>query len=148
MRDARVAAVLLLLTLLGSGCTNDPYPESDDREKVLYTNYQEPPKTLDPAVAYSTADHIITGAVYDTLLQYHSLARPPRVPPGPPPGCGRKCRSRPRARVAASSIACACRTASSTRTTRRSPSARRVRPRARCSPPTSRSSSCGWPIRR
>jgi peptide/nickel transport system substrate-binding protein len=82
MRDARVAAVLLLLTLLGSGCTNDPYPESDDREKVLYTNYQEPPKTLDPAVAYSTADHIITGAVYDTLLQYHFLARPYRLIPG------------------------------------------------------------------
>src|SRR4029453_14702299 len=57
-------------------------PEAADREKVLYTNYQEPPKTLDPAVAYSTADHIITGAVYDTLLQYHFLARPYRLIPG------------------------------------------------------------------
>src|SRR4029453_6454881 len=82
MRDARVAAVLLLLATFGAGCTNDPYPDADDREKVLYTNYQEPPKTLDPAVAYSTADHIITGAVYDSLLQYHFLARPYRLIPG------------------------------------------------------------------
>jgi len=82
MRDARVAAVLLLVVALGAGCTNNPYPDADDREKVLYSNYQEPPKTLDPAVAYSTADHIITGAVYDTLLQYHFLARPYRLIPG------------------------------------------------------------------
>src|SRR5262245_65557554 len=82
MRDARVAAILLLLALLGWGCTNDPYPEADDKEKVLYLNYQEPPKTLDPAVAYSTADHVITGAVYDTLLQYHFLMRPYRLIPG------------------------------------------------------------------
>jgi peptide/nickel transport system substrate-binding protein len=82
MRDARVAAVLLLLAACSAGCTNNPYPGADDREKVLYTNYQEPPKTLDPAVAYSTADHVITGAVYDTLLQYHFLARPYRLIPG------------------------------------------------------------------
>jgi oligopeptide transport system substrate-binding protein len=82
MRDARLAAVLSLAVVLGAGCTNNPYPEADDREKILYTNYQEPPKTLDPAVAYSTADHVITGAVYDTLLQYHFLARPYRLIPG------------------------------------------------------------------
>ena len=82
MRDARVAAVLLLLAVFGAGCTNNPYPDADDREKVLYTNYQEPPKTLDPAVAYSTADHVITGAVYDSLLEYDFLARPYRLIPG------------------------------------------------------------------
>src|SRR5262245_60818212 len=82
MRDAHAAAVLLLVVGLGAGCTNNPYPGADDSDKVLYLNYQEPPKTLDPAVAYSTADHVITGAVYDTLLQYHFLARPYRLIPG------------------------------------------------------------------
>lgn len=82
MRDARLAAVLLLVVALGAGCTNNPYPDTDAREKILYLNYQEPPKTLDPAVAYSTADHVITGAVYDTLLQYHFLVRPYRLIPG------------------------------------------------------------------
>src|SRR5262245_33574466 len=79
MRDVRVIVLALLAAV---ACTNNPYPGADDRQKVLYTNYQEPPKTLDPAVAYSTADHVITGAVYDTLLQYHFLDRPYRLIPG------------------------------------------------------------------
>src|SRR5262245_46682425 len=82
MRDAHAVATLLLVMGLAAGCTNNPYPGADDRDKILYLNYQEPPKTLDPAVAYSTADHVITGAVYDTLLQYHFLARPYRLIPG------------------------------------------------------------------
>ncbi len=82
MRDARVALLTVLLAALGAGCTNNPYPGADESQKVLYLNYQEPPKTLDPAVAYSTADHVITGAVYDTLLQYHFLDRPYRLIPG------------------------------------------------------------------
>ena len=64
-----------------AGCTNDPYPDSDRGEKVLYSAYSQPPKTLDPAVSYSTAEHIITGNVYDTLLEYHYLERPYRLIP-------------------------------------------------------------------
>ena len=81
MRDARVAAVCLLVCL-GVACSNNPYPDSDDKERVLYLNYQEAPKTLDPAVAYSTVDHMIVGPVFDTLLQYHFLERPYRLIPG------------------------------------------------------------------
>ena len=58
------------------GCTNNPYPEADRDKKVLYSSFNEAPKTLDPAVAYTTAEHIITGNVYDTLLEYHYLLRP------------------------------------------------------------------------
>lgn len=65
-----------------TGCSNNPYPEADSDRKVLYSAYQEPPKTLDPAVSYSTADHAITGKVYDTLLEYHYLDRPYRLIPG------------------------------------------------------------------
>ena len=65
--------------LAALGCTNNPYPEADRDKKVLYSSFTEAPKTLDPAVAYTTAEHVITGNVYDTLLEYHYLARPYRL---------------------------------------------------------------------
>jgi ABC-type transport system substrate-binding protein len=75
-----LAALAGCLAVLG--CTNNPYPDADRDEKVLYSSFNEAPKTLDPAVAYSTAEHIITGNVYDTLLEYHYLERPYRLIPG------------------------------------------------------------------
>jgi len=72
-----LAALFGLLAL--AGCTNNPYPDADRDAKVLYSSFSEPPKTLDPAVAYSTAEHVITANVYDTLLEYHYLARPYRL---------------------------------------------------------------------
>ncbi len=70
----------LLLGLASGGalgaCTNNPYPDADAERKVLYTVFREAPRTLDPAVAYTTASHQITGNVYDTLLEYHYLKRP------------------------------------------------------------------------
>ena len=62
--------------LLAAGCTNDPYPAADRDKKILYTSFSEPPKTLDPAVAYAVTDHVVTGNVFDTLLEYHYLRRP------------------------------------------------------------------------
>jgi ABC-type transport system substrate-binding protein len=64
------------------GCTNSPYPDADRDRKVIYSSFTEAPKTLDPAVAYTTAEHVITGNVYDTLLEYHYLERPYRLIPG------------------------------------------------------------------
>jgi ABC-type transport system substrate-binding protein len=78
----RVAVLLLGLLVLAGACTNNPYPDADDERAILYSAFYEAPKTLDPAVAYSTADHVVTGAVYDTLLQYHFLDRPYRLIPG------------------------------------------------------------------
>ena len=68
--------------LAGGGCTNSPYPDTDRDQKVLYSSFNEAPKTLDPAVAYTTAEHVITGNVFDTLLEYHYLDRPYRLIPG------------------------------------------------------------------
>ncbi len=65
--------------LAALGCTNNPYPDADRDKKVIYSSFTEAPKTLDPAVAYTTAEHVITGNVYDTLLEYHYLARPYRL---------------------------------------------------------------------
>lgn len=66
----------LAFALLGAACTNNPYPQADDGKKVLYSQFDEAPKTLDPAVAYATSDHVVASKVYDTLLEYHYLKRP------------------------------------------------------------------------
>ena len=62
--------------LVLSGCDNSPYPASDTTQKILYTSFTEAPKTLDPAVAYTTSAHEFTGLIYPTLLEYHYLKRP------------------------------------------------------------------------
>src|SRR5690348_1601019 len=80
VRFAAIAALAALL--LVPGCTNDPYPDADRDKKVLYSSFSEAPKTLDPAVAYTTAEHVVTGSVYDTLLEYHFLKRPYELIPG------------------------------------------------------------------
>ncbi len=63
------------------GCSNNPYPQADDAQKVLYLPYATPPKTLDPAISYGTADTTVTSKVFDTLLQYHYVKRPYELVP-------------------------------------------------------------------
>ncbi len=67
---------LALLIGLCSACSNNPYPEADNQGKVLYLPFATPPKTLDPAISYGTADTVITNKVFDTLLAYEYLTRP------------------------------------------------------------------------
>jgi oligopeptide transport system substrate-binding protein len=79
----RLSAIAGLVgLLLVPGCTNNPYPDADHGKKVLYSSFNEAPKTLDPAVAYTTAEHVVTGTVYETLLEYHFLKRPYELIPG------------------------------------------------------------------
>ena len=73
---------LAVLALGAAGCNNNPYPSEDAAAKVVYIAFQAPPKTLDPQVAYTTTDHILTGNIFDTLLEYHYLERPYRLIPG------------------------------------------------------------------
>ncbi|MEE8580284.1 MAG: ABC transporter substrate-binding protein, partial [Myxococcota bacterium] len=80
----RVLSALAAL-LFGWGllaCTNNPYPDADSEKKIFYTSFREAPRTLDPAVAYTTSAHAITGNVFDTLLEYHYLKRPYTLIPG------------------------------------------------------------------
>jgi oligopeptide transport system substrate-binding protein len=77
----RLVAALCAVTL-AFACTNNPYAGEDSERKILYGSFAEAPRTLDPAVAYTTSSHVITGAVYDTLLEYHYLKRPYTLIPG------------------------------------------------------------------
>lgn len=65
-------ACVFLVGLWGhlSACSNNPYVDEDAGSKVLYEAYVEPPKTLDPAISYSTNEHAITGKIFETLLEY------------------------------------------------------------------------------
>jgi oligopeptide transport system substrate-binding protein len=80
-RKAHWFSLFLALAAL-IACTNNPYPETDDGQRVLYTSFSEAPKSLDPAVAYDTVAHEITGQVHDTLLEYAYLKRPYALIPG------------------------------------------------------------------
>lgn len=77
-----VALALALVLALVAACSNDPYPPDHGDEKILYSSFVEAPRTLDPAKAYNVGAHAITGAVYDTLLDYHFLKRPLELIPG------------------------------------------------------------------
>lgn len=79
------AVALMLLApglLLVAGCSNDPYPPEPGGTKTLYSSFVDAPRTLDPATAYTTRSHAVTGVVYDTLLKYHFLKRPLELMPG------------------------------------------------------------------
>src|SRR5262245_28551966 len=81
-RRVRCGVVLLVVASLGLvACGNDPYPGADTQQKIIYLAFSEAPKTLDPQVGYSTTDHVVTGAVYDRLLEYAYLERPYRLVP-------------------------------------------------------------------
>lgn len=75
-------ALVGIVAIAIAACSNNPYPDADANRKILYLPFGEAPKTLDPAVAYSTSDHAVLGNLYDTLLEYHYLARPFTLIPG------------------------------------------------------------------
>lgn len=81
-RPARSAGALAGALGLALACTNNPYPDADARREVYYTSFVEAPRTLDPAVSYTTNEHALTGNIYATLLEYHYLKRPYALIPG------------------------------------------------------------------
>jgi ABC-type transport system substrate-binding protein len=81
-RPARAAGALAGALGIALACTNNPYPDADARREVYYTSFVEAPRTLDPAVSYTTNEHALTGNIYATLLEYHYLKRPYALIPG------------------------------------------------------------------
>ena len=69
----------LLCSLLLSACGdswNNPYPDQDRLANILYSSFEQRPKHLDPARAYSSNEYAFIGQIYEPPLQYHYLKRP------------------------------------------------------------------------
>jgi ABC-type transport system substrate-binding protein len=72
----------LLLCLGGCGVPpNNPYPAVDAQTSTLYRSFEERPKHLDPARAYSANEYEIIAQIYEPLLQYSYLKRPYQLEP-------------------------------------------------------------------
>ncbi len=83
-RVRRRAVVLLGCSVMAGwvwACNNSPYPDEDANRKIRYSSFNEAPRTLDPAVAYTTSSHAITGSVFEALLAYNYLKRPYTLEP-------------------------------------------------------------------
>lgn len=70
--------VIFFLSLISCGDhpLNNPYPKSQHKSNILYSSFNERPKTLDPARAYSSNEYLIISQIYEPPLQYHYLLRP------------------------------------------------------------------------
>jgi len=60
---------------------NNPYPAVDAHKSTLYRSFEERPKHLDPARAYSANEFEIIAQIYEPLLQYSYLKRPYQLEP-------------------------------------------------------------------
>ena len=83
-RMAGRLAVWLCAGLLAACSTpvNSPRPASSGAENTLYTAFSgRSPKTLDPAVSYSSDETVFTYSIYEPPYQYHYLKRPYTVVP-------------------------------------------------------------------
>ena len=54
----------------------DPHPTVQNEEIVLYSNFAQRPKHLDPARSYSADESNFIDQIYEPPLQYHYLKRP------------------------------------------------------------------------
>lgn len=81
----RIVAISILSLLLLTGCGeanwNNPYPVADSQENILYSNFTDRPKTLDPAKSYSSNEYDYIAQIYEPPLQYHFLQRPYKLIP-------------------------------------------------------------------
>ncbi len=83
--DQASTLVLILLTVLLSACTdsqlNNPYPQEEGDQSVVYASFSERPKHMDPAVAYSASEYTFIAQIYEPPFQYHYLKRPYELTP-------------------------------------------------------------------
>lgn len=60
---------------------NNPYPQSQAKKNIYYSSFSEQPKTLDPALSYSSNESLFIAQIYEPLLQYDYLKRPYQLAP-------------------------------------------------------------------
>lgn len=75
-----LALAMLLVLILVSACTNNPYPPAEGT-MIAYAALGEDPRTLDPAQVGDTVSAQILCQVYDSLYQNAYLPRPYKVEP-------------------------------------------------------------------
>ena len=76
--------ILLISLAFLAGCGavwNDPYPASERGANILYSNFVDRPKHLDPVQSYAEDEARFTQQVYEPPLQYHYLKRPYELVP-------------------------------------------------------------------
>jgi ABC-type transport system substrate-binding protein len=75
----------LLGVILLVGCDgnpwNNPYPEEESGQNILYSSFTERPKHLDPVQSYSENEYRFIANIYQPPLQYHYLKRPYELVP-------------------------------------------------------------------
>lgn len=83
-RRSGIVFLMFLLALLLGGCDglwNNPYPESESGQNILYSSFSQRPKHLDPIQSYSSNEYLFIGQIYEPPLQYHYLKRPYELEP-------------------------------------------------------------------
>ncbi|ASP40226.1 peptide ABC transporter substrate-binding protein [Bacterioplanes sanyensis] len=85
MNPVQRLSALFALAFAASGCSdaiwNDPHPSAGKDQVVLYSNFSERPKHLDPARSYSSDESNFIDQIYEPPLQYHYLKRPYELEP-------------------------------------------------------------------
>ncbi len=71
----------LFLTACDLNQINNPYPKDQDGQAILYQSFDERPKHLDPAIAYSENEYAFIAQIYEPPFQYHYLKRPYQLIP-------------------------------------------------------------------
>jgi len=73
-------AAVFLAALLAAGC-NSPYPDSDEDQNTIYTNFVLEPNHLDTARAYGGGAYPLLYQIVEPPFQYHFLKRPYTITP-------------------------------------------------------------------
>nr|WP_172465797.1 ABC transporter substrate-binding protein [Legionella parisiensis] len=60
---------------------NNPHPHAQSNKNIYYSSFSEQPKTLDPALSYSSNESLFIAQIYEPLLQYDYLKRPYQLAP-------------------------------------------------------------------
>ncbi len=76
MHRLAVSVFCALISPASDALWNNPYPESQAKENVLYSSFSERPKHLDPVRSYSAGEYAFIAQIYEPPLQYHFLQRP------------------------------------------------------------------------
>ncbi len=77
----RLYFILLLLVLNISFAQSWNNPHLNSQQNIRFGAFSGPPKTLDPARAYSSDETLFLAQIYEPPLQYHYLQRPFKLVP-------------------------------------------------------------------